>query len=122
MCNGRCPKCGYYSCSCSSYDLRRYQDDHRFDHASDVRRRWAQDDANDRVECELRDRRRREEERQEEEREERRRAAADQAHRERVAEENAREEYEAEMARREAEAEPEPEQPAPPGGGRDVRE
>lgn len=82
MCNGRCPVCGHYSCSCSPYRLRQYQDAHRFDHSPNVLQRWAQDDANDRVQCELRDRRRREDEERESE---------DRARRARVEEERSNE-------------------------------
>ena len=64
----RCPICDSYSCSCrcSAYELRQYQDDHRFDHSSNVLARWRQDDRDKQVEQQLRDLRRREEERQEE--------------------------------------------------------
>lgn len=63
----RCPICDSYSCRCSDYKLRHYRDEHHlscFDH--NVLRRWAQDDRNERVEQELRDRRRREAEQEEE--------------------------------------------------------
>lgn len=63
-----CPVCRSYSCRCSAYTLRQYKDAHQFDHSPDVRRRWAQDDANARVDQELRDRRRREEDEAEAER------------------------------------------------------
>jgi len=63
----RCPICDSYSCRCSAYELRQYQDDHRWEHSSDVLAQWRQDDQNEQVEQQLRDLRRREEERQEEE-------------------------------------------------------
>lgn len=66
MCDGRCPVCDSYSCRCSSYKLRQYQQDHQFTNFSaHPLQRWAQDDRNERVECELRDRQRREREEEE---------------------------------------------------------
>lgn len=68
MSSGRCPICDSYSCRCSGSRLREYQSDHAFDHSPNVLRRWAQDDRNERVESELRDRRIREMEAEEERR------------------------------------------------------
>ena len=94
----RCPICDSYNCRCSDSRLRGYQQDHLFDNPlGHPLRVWAQNDRNERVECELRDRRVRE---QQEEEDRQRQRHADRQRREAEHQRALNEEYEREQEER----------------------
>ena len=87
-----CPRCENYSCTCSKHELRRYLEDHQFDYDPNAFRRLKQEDAINRVECELRERQRQEDKKYEQEmrqREERHRRDEERRMREKATEQAA---------------------------------